>query len=102
MIIKHFNLFILLALPMLGVCQKTVTGSVKAVNGDPLADINAMGDMAFVMKDGRIVEFGVPHDLIANSGGAFSSLVAATGTEAAAELRAIALASSRKMGKLSK
>ena len=36
MIIKHINLFILLALPMLGVCQKTVTGSVKAVNGDPL------------------------------------------------------------------
>jgi outer membrane receptor protein involved in Fe transport len=36
MIIKYLILTIFMAIPILGVCQKTVTGSITSTNGDPL------------------------------------------------------------------
>ena len=59
-------------------------------NPDDMAGLphffNDMVDYIAAMNQGKIAEFGTPHDLL-KSGGIFSDLVDATGPESSKELR---------------
>jgi imidazolonepropionase-like amidohydrolase len=44
----------MLGMPRLGFVGPSAKADVIAVQGDPLADVKALGKVTFVMKDGKV------------------------------------------------